>query len=459
MKPNLRDVTLVIIDSTPKKHLAYRALEKSMEQCDFGSVKFLSPPLSGLEEYSNFCILELHQHVQTTHCLLIQSDGYVLNGDAWCDGFLQYDYIGAPWLPSGLVGNGGFSLRSRKLLKYLAANPFGDNPHPEDNYICLRHRKSLEDAGFKFPELATALKFAFEGRSWNGSGEWASVPLRWNGSFGFHSWLTPLPEMSQTGFRIDRPRIFHHTGDSGDVIYSIPVIRALGGGVLFLSDDNKFPFPRRSRSTVTPDWVNNLAPLLESQDCIWRASFTHSTPFSTDYALNRFRIEWSQPLQTPVKSIFQQHLDAFGVQWPTDRPWLTVASPVVDRPIVVNLTSRYRNYHFPWLHLIKKYGDQMAFIGSDKEYGLFDQLAYGVGKKVPWLKTSNLLVAARIIAGARVFIGNQSCPMAIALGLGKNIIQECWQGNPNCFLPRKNVIYWGLGTVDPELSIPEEFFQ
>ena len=122
-----------------------------MEQCDFGSVKFLSPPLSGLE------------------------DGYVLNGDAWCDGFLQYDYIGAPWLPSGLVGNGGFSLRSRKLLKYLAANPFGDNPHPEDNYICLRHRKSLEDAGFKFPELATALKFAFEGRSWNGSGEWASV--------------------------------------------------------------------------------------------------------------------------------------------------------------------------------------------------------------------------------------------------------------------------------------------
>ena len=189
--------------------------------------------------------------------------------------------------------------------------------------------------------------------------------------------------MSQTGFRIDLPRIFHHTGDSGDVIYSIPVIRALGGGVLFLSDDNKFPFPRRSRSTVNPDWVNNLAPLLESQDCIWRASFTHSTPFSTDYDLNRFRIEWSQPLQTPVKSIFQQHLDAFGVQWPTDRPWLTVASPVVDRPIVVNLTSRYRNYHFPWLHLIKKYGDQMAFIGSDKEYGLFDQLAYGVAKRRP----------------------------------------------------------------------------
>jgi hypothetical protein len=464
MKPNLKNVTLLAVDTTSKAHLAERAILKSLEQCDVGAAKLLTnnpslkfstpiPQLEGLEAYSNFCIREMHKHVDTTHALLIQSDGYVLNGAAWVDDFLHFDYIGSPWLPSGVVGNGGFSLRSKRLMELLSKTNFGDSPHPEDNYICIRHRAELEKLGMKFAPPEAAKRFSFEGRSWNNGVEWSGVPYSWNGSFGFHSWLTPLPK------EIEKPLIFHHTGDWGDVIYSLPVIKAMGGGVLFLSDDNKFPFPRKSRERVTAEWVNNIKPLLEQQDYIWRAQFTHGTPFSTDFDLNQFRRRWQFPITDPGLSIFNQHQQEFNTHWPEDQPWLTVDKPFIvpGRPIIVNLTPRYRNHHFPWLHLIHEYADRMAFVGTKDEASRFESLCYGQGREVPWIPTADFMEAARVIAGGSVFLGNQSALMAIAMGLGNPVIQECWQSNPNCLFRRPKNIYWGVTTTDPEVEIPKEW--
>ncbi|CAF3069750.1 unnamed protein product [Rotaria sp. Silwood2] len=60
--------------------------------------------------------------------------------------YLQYDYIGAPWDPSwygpskDLVGNGGFSLRSRsKMLAVLALVPY-DKSTQEDVWYSLNLR-------------------------------------------------------------------------------------------------------------------------------------------------------------------------------------------------------------------------------------------------------------------------------------------------------------------------------
>jgi hypothetical protein len=46
--------------------------------------------------------------------LIIHADGFAVNSEAWTSEFLNYDYIGARW-GDGIVGNGGFCLRSRKL--------------------------------------------------------------------------------------------------------------------------------------------------------------------------------------------------------------------------------------------------------------------------------------------------------------------------------------------------------
>ena len=99
----------------------------------------------------------------------------------------------------------------------------------------------------------------------------------------------------------------------------------------------------------------------------------------------------------------------------------------------------------------------MVFVGHESEFTVFRELSEAAGKPVPWIRTANLVELARVVAGAEVFIGNQSSPMALALGLGINVIQECWQGNPNCVLKRNNAIYWGVSSTDPELAIPKDW--
>ncbi len=80
---------------------------------------------------------DLASHVETSHALCIQWDGYVLRGQAWDPAFLTYDYIGAPWphfSDGHNVGNGGFSLRSRRLLEACRQLPF-DGQTAEDVVI------------------------------------------------------------------------------------------------------------------------------------------------------------------------------------------------------------------------------------------------------------------------------------------------------------------------------------
>jgi hypothetical protein len=77
--------------------------------------------------------------------LVAQWDGFVWQHRMWDPAFLDYDYIGAPW-PAHLtrgeqhrnhrVGNGGFSLRSRKLQQFLAEDPRVEVTDNEDVVIC-----------------------------------------------------------------------------------------------------------------------------------------------------------------------------------------------------------------------------------------------------------------------------------------------------------------------------------
>ena len=87
-----------------------------------------SIPIKNMKDYSRFMIYNLNEHVDSDFALTIQHDGFIINPNAWRDDFLDYDYIGAPWpwreqgfvTPFGehiSVGNGGFSLRSKKLLE------------------------------------------------------------------------------------------------------------------------------------------------------------------------------------------------------------------------------------------------------------------------------------------------------------------------------------------------------
>jgi hypothetical protein len=191
----LRDVTVCAADSlTPT--LAARALELCIDRCDFGdALLFSDTPVAGrfrhvaidrlnsLHDYSGFCLRTMPGLIETEFALVVQWDGYVVNPGAWASGFRKYDYIGAPiydgrGLRGGgdppVVGNGGFSLRSRKLLDALPRLPFLPGIS-EDWIISSVLRKPLEeDFGVRFAPLALADRFAHEVR----------LPTR--PTFGFH---------------------------------------------------------------------------------------------------------------------------------------------------------------------------------------------------------------------------------------------------------------------------------
>ncbi|MGE3297459.1 MAG: DUF5672 family protein [Porticoccaceae bacterium] len=174
----LATTTVCVID-TQTHALAARAMRLSRAALDFADALFLSdsgadtggarhiaiPPLAGRAAYSRFVVKELLRHVQTEHVLLIQWDGYVVNPDAWSEEFLRHDYIGARWGfhdDAHCVGNGGFSLRSRRLLEALQ-DPAIDRFEPEDVMICRDYRPLLESRhgiGFAPPEVAD--RFSFE---------------------------------------------------------------------------------------------------------------------------------------------------------------------------------------------------------------------------------------------------------------------------------------------------------
>lgn len=180
MKPKLENVTLVCIDCTNYGE-AISAIRKSLYQCDFAKSIFLTdikvsnpnfpfeiiqiPKIGSKEEYSTFVIKELHKYIQTEHVLIIQHDGYVLNGQSWDGRFLEYDYIGAPWLyvDGRNVGNGGFSLRSKKLLEISGTDEFVLPLNPEDDVFCRLYRPYLEEKyKIKFAPEDVADTFSYE---------------------------------------------------------------------------------------------------------------------------------------------------------------------------------------------------------------------------------------------------------------------------------------------------------
>ena len=120
-------------------------------------------------DYSKLILTQLNDIIKTDYVLIVQYDGFIVNPGAWDDIFLEYDYWGAPvcWAPnSPLVGNGGFSLRSKKLLELISANisMFAKIGYdPEDQVICCNCLQWFKQQGIKYPTVDVASKkFAWQ---------------------------------------------------------------------------------------------------------------------------------------------------------------------------------------------------------------------------------------------------------------------------------------------------------
>ena len=206
MSISLEDITLVCID-TRNINAALDSMSCSLSQVKFAkSILFTSESLCSKEvvnkakihniniefitelnsitDYSFFILSELDKYITSKFCLITQWDSWVIESQYWNSNFFQYDYIGAIWphYSKDTVGNGGFSLRSKKLLEssraFIKSNPNITTPLIEDDYICRENRKKFEDLyDIKFPPIEIANEFSMER---NG------IPIK---SFGFHGFF------------------------------------------------------------------------------------------------------------------------------------------------------------------------------------------------------------------------------------------------------------------------------
>jgi hypothetical protein len=182
-RPLLRDVTLCAVSST-NVAATVSALEASLAEITVAETLLFTDvdpsslgiaisdairivPINRISSsagYSRFILEELVDHVSTSHCMIVQWDGHVTHGARWNDEFLEYDYIGASWpqFDDGhTVGNGGFSMRSRRLMEACRQPDFARH-HPEDVAICRTNRATLERLGLRFAPTDLADRFSAE---------------------------------------------------------------------------------------------------------------------------------------------------------------------------------------------------------------------------------------------------------------------------------------------------------
>jgi len=224
---NLSNITLLCVE-TRDPDLAHWAIDKCLSTAFFAKVVLLtnidlvkikksnieyvqSPNIRSTEDYSDLLLTGIDQYIEGSHVLVIQWDSFITNPNLWSNEFLNYDYIGAVWPhhPQTPVGNGGFSLRSVKLLKEIKRPEF-IKTHPEDYCICADNKDFLEkECGIQFAPTDIAEQFAVE-RS------------EWHAAFGFHGFFNfgnVLDDLELKAFIKMLPNTYLSGLDSYDLIF------------------------------------------------------------------------------------------------------------------------------------------------------------------------------------------------------------------------------------------------
>lgn len=225
-----------------------------------------------------------------------------------------------------------------------------------------------------------------------------------------------------------RSQIFTHSGDVGDIIYSLPTIRAmareLGPATLFVHPVNW------TRQRMTPGIVDQFKSLLELQPYIREVKLSES--------IEGFDLDGWRRMGFPgLYNIADRHLDLGGyAHHERENPWIDV-EPLAVAKVVIARSPRYHNRTIPWRELVEKHRHEAVFVGMPDEHRAFcDEFG-----DISYHPTKDYLELARVISGAELFIGNQSSPTALRIAMCKPIIVERSTDPDNCHFDRPNAKY------------------
>jgi hypothetical protein len=243
-----------------------------------------------------------------------------------------------------------------------------------------------------------------------------------------------------------------HSGNLGDVLYSLPAVRALGTSRYLL---NLCSDPGLWQRRLTLDGARFLRPLLLMQPCIAAVEIVRAPILLRDmegqlvadglplegaepdalgsgtHIFDRFRAE----PELCTKHLIRSHADAVGALVDETSPFIEVpgldelraraAEP--DAPVVVSLTPRYRTAPTKFFTELLRHCPYIVKIGVAAEAHVYEDLP-GQCYTAP-----DALALARLIARARLFIGAPSMPYAIAEGLKVPRLVDVFRDLPNAF--------------------------
>lgn len=254
---------------------------------------------------------------------------------------------------------------------------------------------------------------------------------------------------------------FRHSGSFGDIIYSLPVIKKLGGGLLQLAMHNlkncaiKYGYSVSAMDPIHLDHLNEtqyrlIAPLLERQPYITGVSqWNVGEPDPENlFDLDRFR-------HVLFRSFHGNYLKAyyisFNLQYDIDDiidPWLEVDKKTVS-PIVVARTTRYRTNEpagtntYRNLNKDCNFKENAIFVGTKEEHEDFEKT---ICDKISYYPVKNFLEMANVIAGSSLFIGNGTMAYSLAIGTNTPTLMEYQKhralSDNECYFQRDNAKYF-----------------
>lgn len=223
---------------------------------------------------------------------------------------------------------------------------------------------------------------------------------------------------------------FKHTGHAGDVIYSIPAMKALANGrkihlYFELHQPNRDFTKQMSHPNgnvmLNEKSVAMFAPLMQQQPDIHHFAAWNGEPIH--YDLTAFR---SFPFDYRMYSITRWYFLTFAVTVDLGKPWLEI---IPDKNFADKIIlARSSRYHTPGISysFLSRYS-KLVFVGVPDEYETMKQ-------EIPNLvyqPVNHFAELASIIAGSRLFIGNQSFPFSLAEALKVKRILEVYHQCPN----------------------------
>ncbi len=256
----------------------------------------------------------------------------------------------------------------------------------------------------------------------------------------------PSPDATEVNFR--------HSGHAGDMLHSLPAMFALAKGKkinLYLHlNQPALNFTKgmshpNGNVMFTQKTVDLFAPLLLQQPGFNRCEAYDGQEIH--YDLSAFR---SFPFDYRMGSITRWYFLTFAVNGDLGKPWIWVTPDnSYQDAIIVARSSRYRTPGIDY-RFLQKY-PRIVFVGLPDEFA-------DMRKQIPNMEykpVSDFGELAQVIAGGKLFIGNQSFPSGLAEALKvKRVVELSYltpttvvegpDGYDFCYQPQFERIVTGL---------------